>query len=253
MTAIKVKAAQFTGTSKVFSREPDALAAIVRGMLIDTARLKIEVAGVHDFVDNSAGTAGANIVPLVLPQAAIDATTTGGAQTVALNTALVDIQNAGNVIVGTINEASALLGLTAMTSASGTAAVADTIAALVKVATAANGATAASFASAVAAFTAAAVNLDCLIYGANEVLVAIGATALPYVGPYLPGKVATNHVLGAIPVAAAVAVGPGAVAAADVTAFLAAYANNVATVAAAWNAAMNQGTPGAGALHVVAG
>ena len=40
---------------------------------------------------------------------------------------------------------------------------------------------------------------------------------------------------------------------ADVDAFLASYANNVATLAAAWNAAMNAGSPGQGALHVVAG
>ena len=51
-------------------------------------------------------------------------------------------------------------------------------------------------------------------------------------------------------------VGAGLTAAAkkaDVDAFFAAYANNIATLAAKWNAALNAGSPGQGPLHVVAG
>ena len=62
MSAIKVKITQFTGLANVYSRNPYGLAAIVRGVAIDNARLKVEVAGVHDFTDNSSGVAAAGIV-----------------------------------------------------------------------------------------------------------------------------------------------------------------------------------------------
>jgi len=249
MSAIKVKLTQFTGLANVYSRNPYGLAAIVRGLAIDNARLKVEVAAVHDFTDNSTGVAGAAIVGLPIPVAAIDATAAGGAQLTALNASLVKLQNAGKVITNTINEASALLGLSANVSASGVQAAADTIPALDKARTAANGVTAVSYASAVAAFTTAAANLNSLIYGANAVLAAVGAPALKTAGPF---GVPESLTLAAIPAAVAVAVGPGALAKADADAFLAAYANNVATLAAAWDVAFNQGAPGQGALHVVA-
>jgi hypothetical protein len=247
MSAIKVKVTEFQGSGKVFSREADGLAAIIRGMAIDNARLKAEVAAVKDFTDNSTGVAGAGIVGLPVPAAAIDATAAGGADVTALNASLVKLQNAGKVITNTINEASALLGLPANASASGAQAAADTIPALDKASTAANGVAAASYASAVSAFKVAAANLNALIYGANGVLVAVGAAALKTAGPFGTPESLT---LAAIPAAVAVAAGPGALAKADADAFLAAYANNVATLAAAWDAAFNQGTPGA--LHVVA-
>jgi hypothetical protein len=249
MSAIKIKLTQFTGLANVYSRNPYGLAAIVRGLAIDNARLKAEVAGVHDFTDNSTGVAGAGIVGLPTPAAAIDATAAGGAQLTALNASLVKLQNAGLVITNTINEASALLGLPANVSAFGVQVAADTIPALDKVSTAANGAAAASYASAVASFKVAAANLNALIYGANAVLAAVGAPALKTAGPFgTPEAVSAAS----IPVAVAVAVGPGAIAKADADAFLTAFANNVATLAAAWNAAFNQGATGQGALHVVA-
>ena len=84
----------------------------------------------------------------------------------------------------------------------------------------------------------------------NEVLVAIGANPVPV------NLGETNQGLAAvvIPVAVASAVvanTPSALALADTTAWLAAYAGSLAALAVAWNAAMNQGTPGP--LHVVAG
>ncbi len=251
MTAVKIKKHQFTGLSKVYSRDPDGLAAILRGMAIDNARLKVEVASVHDFTDNTTGAAGSAIVALPIGATGpIDATTAGGSSASALNTSLGKIANAGKVISNTINEASALLGLPASSAANGTQAAADTIPAQDKTSTAANGATAADFPSTVTAMRVAAGNLNELIYGANAVLVALGANKLNTAGPFgTPGGLA----LVALPTVNAVAAGPGAVAKADVDAFLTAYANNLATLAAAWNAAMNQGSPGAGPLHVVAG
>ncbi|MGO9740698.1 MAG: hypothetical protein ACLPN5_04130 [Roseiarcus sp.] len=79
MTAVKIKKHQFTGLSKVYSRDPDGLAAILRGMAIDNARLKVEVSAVHDFTDNSTGAAGSNIVALPIGATGpIDATAAGG-------------------------------------------------------------------------------------------------------------------------------------------------------------------------------
>ena len=127
MTAILIKRHQFTGLSKVYSREPDGLAAILRGLAIDNARLKVEINTVKQITYNSGGTAGSGLVALAIPLVAIDATSAGGAQVSALNTSLGKIANAGKVLTGTINEASALLGLPASSAASGAQAAADTI------------------------------------------------------------------------------------------------------------------------------
>ena len=247
MTAIKVPLNHFSGNGRVYTREPTGLAAILRGLAIDNARLKVEVSSVHDFTDDSTGTAS-SIAALPLPVTALDVTAAGGAQTVALAASLVKVQNAGEVMTNTINEASALLGLPANVSASGAQVTADTIPALDLSGTASNGATAASFASTVASFQVAKDNFARLLSGANAVLVAIGAAPL---SDTVLGNHAIDLTLAAIPAPVSVSAGPGGVALADTTAFLSAYANNVATLAAAWNAAMNQGTPGA--LHVVAG
>ena len=77
MTATVVKIDNFSGAGRVFTRTPLGLAPILRGMLIDHARFKVEVSGVHDFTDNSTGTANATVGLLVsapLPITAIDAT-----------------------------------------------------------------------------------------------------------------------------------------------------------------------------------
>jgi len=249
MTAILIKRHQFTGLSKVYSREPDGLAAILRGLAIDNARLKVEINTVKQFTDNSGGTAGSGLVALTIPLVAIDATSAGGAQVTALDTSLGKIANVGKVMTGTINEASALLGLPASSAVSGSQASADTIPALDTASTSANGATAATFASAVAALRVAKDNLARIANGMNAVFAAVGAAKVSatVLGPHALdlGLLAIPSVLGAGPTAAAKK--------ADVDAFLAAYANNVATLAAKWNAALNAGSPGQGPLHVVAG
>jgi hypothetical protein len=248
MTAIKVRADQFVGSSHLFTREPNGLAAILRGMLIDSARLKVEVSGVHDFTDNSTGTPAAAYVAVPIPVTPIDGTTTGGVTIAALNASLVKIQNAGLVITNTINVASALLGLPANVSAFGTQATIDIIPAQDKTGTGGAGVAVATLASAAASFRIAKSNLVRLIHGSNDVLRAIGVaplTASPF-GPHV-----LDLTIAAIPITVIVAAGPGAVAKTDVDAFLTAYANNVATLAATWNAAMTQGVPGP--LHAVAG
>jgi len=250
MTAVKLQLNHFSGLSHVADRGTYGLASILRGMLIDNARLKVEVAGVVDFTNNSGGTALA-VIAAPVPVTPVDATIAGSAEALAsFNASLVKIANAGAVITATINEASALLGLPANTAASGVVASANVIPAQDLTGTTGLGVLGADFATGVAAINTANLNLAALANGVNEVLVAIGANPVPV------NLGETNQGLAAvvIPVAVASAVvanTPSALALADTTAWLAAYAGSLAALAVAWNAAMNQGTPGP--LHVVAG
>ena len=250
---IKVKLTQFSGLGKLFSREKDGLAAILRGLAYDNARLKIEVAAIHDFTDNTTGTP--TPILMTLPLLAIDATAAGGAQTVALNASLVKIQNAGKVATNTINTARTLLGLPLLVSASGVQAAADTLPAQDLASTAANGATAATFVSAVASFKKVAQNMQALVNGANEVIAAIDPDYQPIFRAYNEHyPYVGNLTLGAIPVVTSVAAGPGALAKTAADAFLVQSARNLAALAYAWNAELNQGAgAGVGPLHVIAG
>jgi len=253
MSSVAIKLSHFSGLSHVADRTSLGLAAILRGMLIDTARLKIEVSGVHDFTDNSTGTStGGALLAMPVPSVGVNATSAGGVQVTALNASLVKLQNAGKVITNTINEASALLGLPANVSGFGTQVTGDTIPAQDLTSTAASGTAAATLASAIASFNAVEANVAALAAGVNAVLVAVGAAP---VDATMLGSQTSAYLLTAIsiPATVAVAAGPGALAKADADAFLDNAADNIATLAAAWNAAMNQGSPGAGPLHVIAG
>ena len=238
MSAIKVKITQFTGSPRSTAATPMASPPSFAAWPSTMRALKVEVAGVHDFTDNSSGVAGAGIVGLPIPAAAIDATAgwrrgDHGAQHLARQDAerRPGDHEHDQRSLGAARPAGQRLGVT------GVQAAADTIPALDKASTAQNGANAVSYASAVAAFKVAAGNLNSLIYGANAVLVAVGAPALKTARPVGTPESLT---LAAIPAAVAVTAEPSAVAKADVDAFLAAYANNVATLAAAWNAAMKR-------------
>ena len=112
--AVKVRIDKFSGTGKVFSREPDALAAIVRGLAIDNARAALEKSAVSQLTDNSGGTAVLNATAYVQTPAlatVIDATSSGGSQTTNLTTSLGKIDNAYQVLSQSVNNAMARLGL----------------------------------------------------------------------------------------------------------------------------------------------
>ena len=234
MTAIRVKPTQFTGTGKVFGRDPDALAAIIRGLAIDNARIALEKSAVPALTDNSTGTAAAALV--VLPEGtsgAIDATSSGGAATSNLTTSLGKQANALQVLTQSINNARARLGLKPIVNAYGTQASANTIPAQDTASTSASGTSAVSYASAFAAFEAMQSKLASIALYMGHVFVALG-----YPAPALhQGQVAPplGYVLGSTPALASVAAGPGALAKADADAYLAAFANNLATLAAYWN------------------
>ena len=241
MSAIKIKTTQFQGLAKVFSRESDGLANIVRGLAIDNARARLLAAGpaIASFTDDTGGGGMPGLLPF--PTAAIDATTAGGAQLTALNASLVKMQNAGLVATNTINAALTLLGLPLLVSASGAQAAANTLPTQDLTSTAANGVAAANYVTTRAAFEVAALNLQALVNGANAVFNAIGGPAPMFRAAEESGYGVGNLTLAAIPAAVAVAVGPSAIAKSDADAFLTAYAKDLAALAYAWNAVITGG------------
>jgi hypothetical protein len=238
MTAIKVKKDTFSGASKVYDAGSDGLAAAVRGLAIDHARIKVEVAQVADLTDNSTGTNGGAIVAMNVPTAAFDASAAGGVTASALNTSLDKLENAGAVLVRSLNNVRARLGLDIMSHASGTVAAADTIPAQDLTGTGGTGNTTPTFASAVTALTQAQKNVYRLARAANEVLTAIGEEPLAIAAM---SGMPSDYALAAIPTISASADGAASVSKTVVDAFLTAVANNLASIAYAWNSAMIQG------------
>ena len=240
MTAAKVRISQFTGFSKVQSRESDGLAALVRGLAIDNARRVIEVAAVADLTDNSTGVpgaAGAAYAAVPVPAVAIDATSAGGAQTTALNTSLGKTANALQVLTQSVNNAAARLGLPLLVNAYGTQAAANTVPAQDLSGAGATGGSAADFASTVNALNAARANFNRVAHAMNDLSAAIGE---PRLSRSALGSQPQDLVLVAIPAVVSSTAGPSAAALADVTAFLAALGNDIATLAQKWNFEMVQ-------------
>jgi hypothetical protein len=243
MTAVKVRLGQFSGLGKVYSRDNDGLAAIVRGLAIDHARLVLEVSGVSDLTDNTTGTNGGAIVNMVGPAFAsgvYNAVSGGGAQAAALNTSLGKIANASKVLVNSFNNARARIGLPPLSQSDGVQASANTLPAQDLTATTASGTSAADYQSTQAAFEVVRRNTRQLSYALNEILVAIGMSPLAIT---IPGsEVQPDYVIDPQLTIVAAVDGSSSVALADATAFLAAVANNYASLAYAWNSAMVQGT-----------
>jgi hypothetical protein len=250
--SIKVGLNHFTAASKVYSSQSDGLAAIVRNLAVDNARLKLQVAGVADFVNNSTGvvngTNGANgLVDIVARPAIFNATSAGGFPVAAGNAALVKIRDAHRVMVNRINIARSNLGLPSLVTSEGTEVTAGTIAAMDRTSTAVAGTLAASYASYVASVAVVKANQRKLKRAYNEVITALDYTVLR---SSMVGDVGADFTLAAIPVLVASATGNPSVSNTDGIALLVASSNNVATLAAHWNAAFAQGTPGP--LNVVA-
>ncbi len=227
MTAIKIGSKTFSGLSKVHD---GTLADAIRGIAIDLARTKVATASVPDLTDNSTGVAAASIVDQVIPSVAFDATSAGGADRAATNTAFGKIENAGKVLVNSFNNVRVRIGLPVM-SAFGTAAAADTIPAQDLTVTTASGTSAIDFNTGRASMLSAKKNIGSLVQGFNEIMAALGET-----------KVA-SAMLGDLPFGAlvdiatadAAATGASSIAKTVMDAFLTASAANIATLAALWN------------------
>jgi hypothetical protein len=241
---IRVSPSHFSGHGKVFTREADGLAAIVRGLAIDHARIKVATANPADFTDNSTGVVAGEVVDLILPTAAFDASAAGGADQAELNGAIDDAEDAMAVVAEHLNDVRALVGLTALTYA-GTVAVADTIPAMTKSVATANGASAVEFAEGMTRLAPVKNNLRVLVRAFNETMVACGIDPN---ADGLTGAFDNDYDLSAVADAAASADGSDSIAKTVADAFLDSLADNIASLATYWNAI----TWTAPALNVVA-
>ena len=229
---IRVSPAHFSGTSKVFGRDPDHLAAIIRGLAVDLIQMKIDAAEVGSFTDNSTGTAGAALVDLIVPSEPFDATAAGGAQLAGFDTAMGKLENAMAVLAQKLNLVRAVADLDPV-AYQGTVAAAGTIPALDKTITAASGAGAVSLASGSDRMALARLGLQRLVFAWNETMTAVGVPLVTNLeGSFAPAPL----VIPTIPAAEASADGADAIAKAAADAFFTAAADNVAILAARFNA-----------------
>lgn len=252
MTATKVKLGQFTGLSKLHSKEAGGLASILRGLAIDNARIAIAVSSMTDFTDNSTGTSNGTVKQVTLPTAVIDASSLSvGSPVAGLNTAMGIFDNAVAVVAQQINLARTRLGLTLLTdSTGGTVATPGTIPAITKALTATTGTGCATKASVVAKLGIVRANVYKLALAHNEVLVAMGLTPLTI---NMTGNISSLLTLADSGTATASATGADAASDTVVDAALVALADSIAAIAASWNAAMAGTSTATTPLNVVAG
>lgn len=252
MPAIKVTRDYFSGTSKLFGT--GGLGEVIRGLAVDHARIKLEIAAIGDLTDNTTGVAALSVVDQVLPTAVFDASAAGGATRTEFNTAIGKFEDAGKVLVNAFNDARARLGLPLLSAASGAEAAADTIPAQDKSVNTTSGATSLNYTAGRTAMQKAKDNLHRLVRGLNDIRVAVGHEKL---ATALSGSLPSDYALVTIADAAADADGATAISKAVADTFLDSLADNLATIAASWNDAMFQtglsdltdssgGTPAAG-------
>lgn len=235
---IKVSKSSFSGNAFLYDTGALGLGAIIRGLAIDNARRVIESTQIGDFTDNSTGTAASGIVDLAAFPAVFDATSAGGAQLAAFNTAIGKVENALAVIGGYLNRARGRLGLSQISLGVGAIATAGTIPAQDKTVATSNGTSALDWASGRASMLVAKQNLQKVVRAFQEVRVALGYSKLPSA---LTGAVSDDYALADIPTAAASSTGASSIAKTVVDTFLTALAANIATIAAQWNLMMTQG------------
>jgi hypothetical protein len=240
MAATKITKQMFSGEGKIFD---GTLEKIIRGIAADLALSKIEQALITDFTDNSTGTAATSFVDLVIPTAAFDATSANGASRANWNTAVTKILNGTGVIAKQMNLARVRIGLPLLSWVTATIASAGTIPAQdLNTSTAVSGASALDFTDGAAKMLLLKKNMRVLVIGFQELLKALGYTTLAntFAGSFSPGH--PGYALVDVPAAAASATGASAISKTVADAFLQASANNMASLARAWNDIMDQGT-----------
>jgi len=225
-----------------------AVFKVLQGLAIDNANSRWATANPGDFTDNSTGTPGTapfTAGELSIPAAKYDASGgTTGAGVSDFNTAEAAFEDVGKVMVNRINLVRAVLGLPAMTAASGSQAVAGTIPAMTKTTTGSQGTDAVDFTTGVASMRVMKDNLGRLIRGLNEVLVAVGAVPVVAAEQGTEADVALLDV----PAGTASADGTSSISKTVADAFFTGLANDVSKLAAAFNAA---NVPSAATLNVI--
>jgi hypothetical protein len=232
MPVVRVRKSSFSGWSKVASRDPDSLAAILRGVIIHEARSKLYAASLTAITDNTTGVAA---LPLIAAQPipAMNALSgSNGAQLTAFNTSLGKIRNVTAVWVAALNAVATYLNVERLTYSEGTVATPYTAPALDTSASTASIATAVDYSSTYSAMQIVAQNIDVISTKLTELLNALGQTRLV---DRLGVSARSFSVLQLVPVPVNAATSLKSMLATDVTAWLAAVANNFATMAAAWN------------------
>ena len=249
---IKIKSGSFSAASKLYSASPDGLAAILKGLAADNAQSRLQVAAILDWTDNTTGTFAEAFFDLNVAPAVFDATSAGGAQRAAINTAIGKIKNVEKVIVNALNLARVKIGLDSMSVGEGTEAAASTLPAQDKTVASASGTSAVDHASWLVTAAEIKENQRLLIYGFQEVYVALGNSPIP---DLMTGSVVSfdqvEGELNTITAVTAASTGASSVAVANVNTFLTDLANNWATMAVAWNEAIGQAA-GIQPLRVVA-
>lgn len=211
----------------------------IRALAIDSARTKLEVAGVADLTDSTTGTAGSAFSNPVVPSAAYNAVSSGGATLTAVNTAFGKFENACKVLVNSFNNARSRIGRGMMSAATGTQASANVLPAQDLTVAATSGTAAVDYASAKAAMIVAKNNLGKVFAGFNEIRRALGE---PDISQTLYHGAFTDRALLDVPTVAAAATGASSVSATAMNTFLQALADNLATVAKYWNYMFTQGS-----------
>lgn len=244
MTAV-VKSRHFSAASKVFTGEADGLSAIIRGLAIDNARQALLVTNIAAITDSSTGTAdgatSANDYTFAdVPIAAYGVfvgTSSGAVQRSAFNTALGVVANAHAVLAERLNRMRGRLGLS-MIVAPGTIATAGTIPAMTLTATTSSGTSAVDYASFLTGAATVKANHRKIVAAFMEVMYATGYASAFTVA--LTGAFGSGYTLAATPTIAAAATGASSIKLSNGNDFLAGLANNVATMALAYNALFTQ-------------
>lgn len=235
---IKIGKKYFSGGANVGEvSDTKGLAAVIRGLAIDNARAKLASSQIADFTDNSTGVAAGEVVDLVVPTVAYDATSAGGAQRADFNTIMGVIENATAVVAEHINKLRGRIGLDVMTWAAGTVATSGTIPAMTLSVTTASGTSAVDFAEGAAAMAQAKSNLRKLVRAMNECFVACGITKID---DGLTEDFDNDYAMEDIATAAAAATGASSIAKTVADTFFDSYGDNIASLAAFWNGVMAQ-------------
>lgn len=246
MPALKVREGMFAGSGQLYGK--GGLDSLIRGIAVDNARLRLMVAQVPDLTDNSTGAAS-SLKDLNDNPAPFDASSAGGAGGDSFTDAVGKVSDLQKTLTNSVNKARTMVGLPLVSAPDGNQATADTLPALAKTVTTASGAQVASIGSARNAMRVLKANQRKLVRAMEEVLVAVGEPK--FKSPF-KGSVKSDLTLDAKPTLSATPNGKNGASKASVDAFLTTLANNYATLAAAWNSAMTQGTTPK-PLSVVAG
>lgn len=233
MAVTKVGKRHFSGLGRVATAEAHSLGDVIRKLAQDLARTKLQNTALTDFTDSSTGVAAGTFVDAVIPTAAFDATSAGGALRTDFNTAQTALLNAQAVVGDWINRVRRLIGLPLLSWATGTITTPGTIPALTLTTTTTSGATSLDFASGVTAMKLMHKNNRILVDAWREFQMATGS--IVFASTLLKQSDVYGQAIVDTPAAAASATGASAISKAVADAFLTALAANIATIANDYN------------------